>query len=47
MKKEVPLRMSFVDIKQSDFNVKPKRTVYMDLPREVGLGKENVARQVR
>ena len=45
--KEVPLQMSFVDIRKAYFNGKPKRTVYMDLPREMGLGKEYVARQVR
>ena len=45
--KQVPLQLSFVDIRKAYFNGIPKRCVYMDLPREMGLGKEWVAKQVR
>ena len=39
--------MSVVDIRKAYFNGIPRRSVYMDLPREMGLGKEYVAKQVR
>ena len=45
--KKVPLQMSFVDIRKAYFNGIPRRKVYMDLPKEMGLGKDYVARQVR
>ena len=39
--------MSFVDIRKAYFNGIPRRDVYMDFPKEMGLGKEWVAKQVR
>ena len=45
--KQEPLRMSFVDIRKAYFNGIPRRDVYMDFPKEMGLGKEWVAKQVR
>ena len=46
-KVKTPLQMSFVDIRKAYFNGIPRRSVYMDFPREMGLGKDVVAKQVR
>ena len=42
-----PLRLDFLDVKKAYFNGIPKRDVYMQLPREMGLPSHFVARQVR
>ena len=44
---EVPLRLDFLDVKKAYFNGIPKREVYMQLPRELGLPSHFVAKQVR
>jgi hypothetical protein len=41
------LRLSFVDIRKAYFNAIPERAIYMRLPKELGLGTDVVARQVR
>jgi hypothetical protein len=41
------LRLSFVDIRKAYFNAIPERAIYMRLPKEMGLGTNVVARQVR
>lgn len=43
----VPLRLDFLDVKKAYFNGIPKRDVYMQLPKELGLPSHFVARQVR
>ena len=42
-----PLRLSFVDIRKAYFNGIPTRSVYMSLPRELGLPPNLVAKQIR
>ena len=46
-KNKDPLRISFVDIRKAYFNGIPERAIYMQLPRELGLSPDLVARQVR
>ena len=46
-KVEVPLQMSFVDIRKAYLNGISRRSAYIGLPRAMGLGKEYVAKQVR
>lgn len=41
------LRVSFVDIRKAYFNAIPEHAIYMKLPKELGLGSDLVARQVR
>ena len=45
--KMIPVQLSFVDIRKAYFNGIPKRAIFMDLPRELGLGREYVAKLVR
>lgn len=45
-KNSKPLRISFVDIRKAYFNGIPERAIYMQLPPEMGLGPNVVARQV-
>ena len=45
--KRVPVQMSFVDIRKAYFNGIPKRLVYIDLPKELGLGRDYVGKLVR
>ena len=42
-----PLRLDFLDVKKAYFNGIPKRDVYMQLPKELGLPSHFVAKQVR
>ena len=42
-----PLRLDFLDVKKAYFNGIPKRDVYMQLPRELGLPAHYVGKQVR
>ena len=42
-----PLRISFIDIQNAYFNARPKRSVFMRLPPELGLPSHIVARQTR
>ena len=43
----VPFRLDFLDVKKAYFNGIPKREVYMQLPRELGLPSHFVAKRVR
>ena len=43
----IPLALDFLDVKKAYFNGLPKRDVYMQLPRELGLPSHFVAKQVR
>ena len=43
----LPLRLSFVDVRKAYFNGVPKRNVFMQLPKEMGLPSHYVAKQVR
>ena len=43
----VPMRLSFIDIRKAYFNGIPKRNIHMTLPREMGLPRHVVAKQVR
>ena len=43
----LPLRLSFVDVRKAYFNGVPKRAVFMQLPKELGLPSHYVAKQVR
>ena len=43
----VALSLDFLDVKKAYFNGIPKRDVYMQLPRELGLPSHFVAKQVR
>ena len=45
--KRVAVQMSFVDIRKAYFNGIPKRLVYIDLPKELGLGRDYVGKLVR
>ena len=47
MKKQVPVQINFVDIRKAYFNGAHKRAIFMDLPRELGLGKEYVTKLIR
>ena len=44
---EMPLRLSFIDMKKAYFNGVPSRLMYMSLPPELGLPKHFVAKQTR
>ena len=44
---EVPLRLSFIDMKKAYFNGVPTREIYMSLPPELGLPKHFVAKQTK
>ena len=44
---EVPMRLSFIDIKKAYFNGVPSRLIYMSFPPELGLPKHMVAKQTR
>ena len=46
-RKNNKLRLLFVDLKKAYFNAIPERAIYMKLPKELGLGSDLVARQVR
>ena len=43
----LPLRLSFVGVRKAYFNGVPKRNVFMQLPKEMGLPSHYVAKQVR
>ena len=43
---KLPLRLSFVDIRKAYFNGTPKRNVFMQIPKEMGLPSHFVAKQV-
>ena len=44
---QIPMRLSFIDIKKAYFNGVPSRLIYMSLPPELGLPKHFVAKQTR
>ena len=46
-RKQKPLRLSFVDIREAYFNAFPERAVFMRLPRGIGLPSNSVARRIR
>ena len=45
--KQIPLRLSFIDIKKAYFNGIPTRDIFMSVPPELGLPKHHVAKQTR
>ena len=47
VKRGLPQRLGFVDIRKAYFNGIPKRNVFMSLPRELGLPGHWVGHQVR
>ena len=46
-KNNVPMRLSFVDIKKAYVNAQTRRSVSIDFPKELGLPSNLVARHVR
>ena len=46
-KGKLPLRLSFVDIRKAYFNGIPERSIFMQVPKELGLPPGTVAKQVR
>ena len=47
VRKNSPLWLSFVDVRKTYFNGKPTRNLYMQFPKELGLGPNLVAKLVR
>ena len=46
-KNNVPMRLSFVDVKKAYFNATPGRNIFMNFPKELGLPAGLVARHVK
>ena len=42
-----PVQLSVVDVKKSDFHNKPQRSMVMAPPKELGLPKSLLARQMK